>query len=68
MLSRIVQLSSLGGSYRHARVHDGALVSGVHRRRRLTGHLLCPLLLQPHGFEGLLTVDEHANVADLAVD
>src|SRR2546423_10978827 len=25
-------------------------------------------VLQPHGFEGLVTVDEDANVADLAVD
>jgi hypothetical protein len=28
----------------------------------------CRLVLQPHGFEGLLTGEEDANVADLAVD
>jgi transposase len=33
---RLVQL----GSHRHARIHDGALVSDVRRRRRLMGHLL----------------------------
>jgi hypothetical protein len=36
----LVHLSSLGGPHRHARIHDEALVSGVRRRRRLTGHLL----------------------------
>src|SRR2546423_11642748 len=36
----IVHLSSLGGPHRHARIHDEALVSGVRRRRPLTGHLL----------------------------
>ena len=30
----------VGGPHRHARIHDEALVSGVRRRRPLTGHLL----------------------------
>jgi hypothetical protein len=38
--SDVVHLSRLGGPHRHARIHDEALVSGVRRRRRLTGHLL----------------------------
>ena len=35
---RLVQLSSLGGLHRHARIHDEALVSGVRRPRPHTGH------------------------------
>jgi hypothetical protein len=38
--SLFVLSSSLGGPHRHARIHDEALVSGIRRRRPLTGHLL----------------------------
>src|SRR5580693_3422501 len=42
------ELSSLGGPHRHARIDDGALVSGVRRGRPLTGRLP-PLLREAFG-------------------